>query len=245
MGQKILITLGLSLALVQWMLCDFSHAEELRFGYEDYPPLTYNENGVAKGISIDLLTEVSRRLNMTPVFVHLPFVRILHDVEVGAIDCAVDVYRSPDREVYMHYPSISVNPDHIYLYVNKASGLTIRSFADIGDVKVGAVRGYFYGRGVLERLSSNMVFVKSCCTLSKMLAEGRINVVLGNGRSIEFYLDEIGARSKVEPALLVSQVFSYMAFSKTLGKRGQELADLYADEISRVLIEKGEKTECE
>ena len=157
MGHDVIHSLCMKIVLIRhigllflFMLIVFPvHAlsEELRFGYENYPPLTYEENGQPQGISIDLVREASRRLGFIPVFVNRPFARLLNEVQHGDIDCVMDVYKSPEREVYLYYPTSFVNPDQILLYVNSASGLDIRSFNDVGERKVGVVRGYFYGTG--------------------------------------------------------------------------------------------------
>ena len=215
-------------------------ADTLRFGYDEYPPLSYTENGEARGRSIELVREASRRLGIEPEFVSQPFVRLLTSVEEGTLDGMVDLYQTPERTKYLFFAPRSATGEDIFIYVRAGSGVRIESVEDIRKYRVGAVRGYYYGEMVDRELESGFDLVKDCKVLYGMLLEGRLDAVLGNSMAAQYYMRAELMRGEVLPVLTLAHLDYHVVFSRILGPRGQSLANAYAREIRRILEERGE-----
>ena len=218
-----------------------AQAEELRVAYTNYPPFAYTEEGKASGITIDLIRAVCQRLQIEPVFTHRPFARLLYDLRNGAVDCGANVFWAADREAYVYYTPFSSIYEEMVVYVNRSTSVLPKSLDDLLGKKVGAVRGYHYGEGVLAKFKKNVVFVKDSHTLFKMLAEGRFDVALGNRYAGNAILEELGIKDQVGGAFALAREPFFIAFSKKLDKRGEELASAFAREIERIDQEKGEE----
>jgi len=66
---------------------------EIRIGYEpDFPPLTYADDGTARGLIIDLLRAVFERLGTVPVFI--PVVLAQHEAAVSRGDVDAISYKA-------------------------------------------------------------------------------------------------------------------------------------------------------
>jgi polar amino acid transport system substrate-binding protein len=215
-------------------------AETLRFGYDEYPPLSYTVDGEARGRTIGLIREASRRLGIEPVFVSQPFVRLFISVKEGVIDSMVDLYKTPERSKFLFFADRSATSERVVVYVRADSGVRIARLEDIGKYRVGAVRGYYYGESVDQAMQSRFEMVRDCKVLYGMLREGRFDAVVGNSLAAEHYMGKEIAQGEILPVLELAHLDYHVAFSRTLGERGRVLADLYAREIWRILEESGE-----
>ncbi|WP_229591990.1 substrate-binding periplasmic protein [Pseudodesulfovibrio sediminis] len=214
-------------------------AEELRFVYENFPPLTYiNDAGEARGQSIELVREACRRLGVEPHFIWQPFIRALDSVKYGFVDAIIDVFRNASREEYLYYSESGETADAVVLYMNAKNAYVPRTLSDIGTSSVGAVRGYYLGKGVHDLLGEKISYVKDSETLCHMILLGRIQFAIGNSLAMEYYKKESGRFSRVKVAFIVERVAYHLAFSKTLGRRGQVLADMFGQEIDRIRAER-------
>lgn len=209
-----------------------AHAQELRFGYDEYPPLAYTEDGQARGESVELVKEACARLGFTPVFKRMPFARLLDSVRSGVVDAALDVTRTPDRQDYLYYPSYVRGVDSIILFSHDGWGKDYRSLNDVTTERVGVVRGYYYGEGTLAVLGDNVRYVKDSKTLFKMLNAGRFDIVLGHASGYEYYRSTLDLMPNVVKGGEVLHLSYYIPLSKKFGPRGQELADMLGREIA-------------
>lgn len=215
-------------------------AETLRFGYDEYPPLSYTEDGEARGRSIELIREASRRLGIRPVFVSQPFIRLFVSVREGVIDGIVDLYETPERAEHFYFSSGSATSESLFIYVRAHSGVRIGSVEDAKRYVVGAVRGYYYGETVDRQLQNELVLVKDSKVLYRMLLEGRLDAAIGNSLAAEHYMGRQLDNAEVLPVLELACLNYRIALSRSLGPKGRRLADLYSQEIRRILEERGE-----
>ena len=212
-----------------------ARAEQLRFGYDEYPPLSYTVDGEAAGHSIELVREASRRIGVEPVFVSQPFIRLLSSVREGTVDSMVDLYETPERKEFVYFASESATSEFIILYVRRDARIRITSLEDARRYKVGAVRGYYYGKLVDAELRDQLALVKDCKILYGMLSEGRFDAVVGNSLAAGYYIADSLDRGDILPVLELDRLDYHVVFSRQLGPRGQALAERYAEEIARIL----------
>ncbi len=238
MTAKFPTMIAICAILFSLLLSTPSSCEELRFAYDEFPPYSYSIGSTAQGVGVDLIREVCWKHDVTPVFVKLPFTRALLDAKTGAVDSIVAVTPSDERREFLTFPDKGAIDDSIVLYVTTASGLKLQSLDDISGQRVGAARGYYYGKGVLEKVGSNVVYVKDNSLLFNMLKEGRFNVVLSSTLSGNYYLDQLELRRKVKVGLVLNRHLYYFPFSKKLGERAQKLADMFGTEIEQILQRK-------
>jgi len=238
---KVIAYIGFIFILSGLLPVYIAQAEELVFAYDNYPPLAYVENGQAQGASIDLVREACELLGHEPVFVMQPFVRGLDSVQFGSVDALIDVYYTPERAKYVYYPKMGKYADSVVVFVNKSVKQKPKSLADLAGHDVGAVRGYYLGKGVKEALGSSLHYVKDSKILYAMLNEGRLDCVIGNYLGGELYLKKLGVFSRFESAFVVEDLEYHLAFSRILGPKGQVLADEFAVAIEQILARRHAK----
>lgn len=63
----------------------------------DYPPFVFMQNGEIVGIDIDIIREVSDKLNKSVILVKIPFNEILKAISEGAVDAAISSIACSDE----------------------------------------------------------------------------------------------------------------------------------------------------
>jgi polar amino acid transport system substrate-binding protein len=225
-----------SLALAVLLFGAPARADQLRLVYEDFPPFEYMERGEARGECVELVRRVCQRLGLTPVFLHRPWARAMDDVRVGHVDGIFSLFRTADRARAMHYADTPLAYDETVVFVADAR-LRPESLDDLTGLRVGAIRGYYYGLGVAEQLPVDTDRFKDMETLLRMLGEGRIDAAVATRRSGEYVLARLGYAAEVRVALVLARLPLYIAFSRSDDARGRRLAEAFGRELALLAAE--------
>lgn len=103
-------------------------AETLEFVFSDFPPFEYVEGRSVKGINKEMLEEACLRLNITPVFLKLPWKRALAYVKHGNGDAIFSLFKNEERLKYYNYPDENLNNVKMVLIMNKESEIKTLSY---------------------------------------------------------------------------------------------------------------------
>jgi len=155
----------------------------------------YNEEQDS-GISKDIVTELFKRVDLKYELRVLPRARIVSMIEEGTLQVIVSSIRTPEREKYAWFVP----------YFAERNMTIVRGNADITseaelleskDVKVGIVRGYYYGEyymNLIEKLRGKRMIVetKDIDELFSLLRDDWIQVTFNNPSSYLYYLKEKG-----------------------------------------------------
>ena len=123
----------------------FSMAETLEFVFSDFPPFEYMENGSAAGINKEIVQEACRRLDMTPVFIQLPWKRALEYAKDGSADGVFSLFKNDERVQYYNFPEENINTVKMVLITNRENDIEIKSLEDLKGKVVGVYLGSSYG----------------------------------------------------------------------------------------------------
>lgn len=227
-----MINVGLVLFLV--LLPVVALAQDLLISWEPYPPYEYEENGVVRGESTDLVNEVCSRLNLTPVYVNQPFVRALADIKTGDVDGVFCLIRQPEREEYLYYPSESIGEAVAGIVVREDSGNELQSLSDLHKYKVGVVRGYLYEKDFDSLHGLDKTIVGENEHLLKLLESKRVDAIVGDYNVLKFLHQKGGYDWKMEILKVTNRAPYYIAFSKKLGEKGRILAADFDRELKKI-----------
>jgi len=101
-----------------------SEMKTVRIVSSTWEPYEYEEDGVAKGIGVDVTVEVFKRMGYEATVTFVPFKRALDMIQSGEADMLTDVNKNEEREVYaifieepilMSYTNLFVNTDKFEL----------------------------------------------------------------------------------------------------------------------------------
>lgn len=194
----------------------------LRVGFDDWPPYHYyqQEDGQRqlRGFAIDYLNAVSARLGCRLVYVERPWKRVLHDLEQGRLDIAMEAYFYDDRARYAWF-SDAYNPGRTALWVRGTD-----SYAE-GDLaswlarghKLGVTKDYYYGNelsALLLRYPHQVSEVNDEQNYRKLLL-GRIDGFLGDILATPWGLKREGLAGEIVPhAMRVYESPTHFMLSK-------------------------------
>ncbi|TVR82136.1 MAG: hypothetical protein EA405_07355 [Rhodospirillales bacterium] len=121
----------------------------LRFGWEPYGLLQFiDDEGIVTGAEIELFREVADEVGCQVVLRHLPWARILLEIETGTLDLTASASRTSERLRYARF-SVPYRSTEMALIVRagEAGDYDLRTLADIGrtDFRLGVIWGYHYG----------------------------------------------------------------------------------------------------
>ncbi|MCZ0751621.1 substrate-binding periplasmic protein [Aeromonas enteropelogenes] len=229
------------LLLCCWMPQAFSASlcpAPLRVGFDNWPPYHYYDDGDARqqvhGFAVETLNGVLARIGCQANYVELPWKRVLHEIELGKLDMAMEVYFNEDRARYGYF-SDTYNPGRTLLWVRKGQHYHEQDLASwlVSGHKLGVTKDYFYGDEVMALLAYHSAQVSTVNDEQNYgkLVLGRIDGFLGDMLATPWGLKEQGLAGQIVPhGKPVHELPTFFLFSKKrfspdfIARFNQELA---------------------
>lgn len=121
----------------------------IRIGVENIEPLSFKENGVLTGISIDYLQQLIAPTSIEIEYVVGNFAELLDKLRLGQLDVVSGVYYHSSREQLGYY-SQPIMKIRDFLYVNENNN-NIRGIEDLNGKKLAIVKGYLSEKLIQEQ----------------------------------------------------------------------------------------------
>ena len=214
--------------------------KELVILSSNYPPHIYEENGVIKGLRVELLAELFKRMGYTYVPKIMPWARAVTMIKVGQADGICSIWYKPEREAYLSYPKFPYVLEVQGIYQRAGTReIHYKSLLDFKGMKIGTIRGFAYPK---EFMKSPLFKIETVATDKQnfiKLAMGRLDIVIGDSVVGDYTIQQEDLRDKVfrNKNNYDKGFWGYVAFSK---KRpdAKHLADEY-DRVMKDLIKEG------
>ena len=121
-------------------------AKTLEISTIEYPPYEYTENGVEKGIAVELVKEGFKRIKQPIELKFFPWARAIKAVQDGTTDALFTAYKKPERELFADYSKEILLVQNVSLFVHKDSKISFDgNLASMNKYKFGLVRKFSYG----------------------------------------------------------------------------------------------------
>ncbi|MBU2707475.1 transporter substrate-binding domain-containing protein [Zooshikella marina] len=193
--------------------------QDITFITEEYPPHSYIEKNVLKGIVVDILiaasTSVNCKVERSEIRV-LPWARGYKRVLSEKNVVLFGMSKTLERENLFTWvgPIMEVNNS---LIARKDSKLNVTNVADLHNLRIGVVRDDIGERVIVNLgIPKSGVYIASYPqNLAKMLAQRRIHVWSYDDIVGYWVLDNLGYNSKdFEVVYVVSKTKTHFAFNK-------------------------------
>lgn len=156
-----------------------SQVNTLTYYTEQFPPCNYQENGVAKGIAVDLLTEATDRMGskVTADQVHVvPWTDAYQAALTGENTVLFSTARLPSRQDSFKWAG-PIFTDSYALFTRWNNNVTIESASDLNGYKIGVIKDSaaitkLTDAGVDE---SQLVYFTNASTIIDQLSSGDID----------------------------------------------------------------------
>jgi len=120
------------LSLLALTLCALSaQAVELKFNTQDFPPFSYETNGVVSGPVADVIAEACKSMNAQCTSTLYPWTRAQELLKTGKANAMYPIGRSAEREQWLHFSPALFRTEYGF-FVTDDNPL---QFKDVADVK--------------------------------------------------------------------------------------------------------------
>jgi polar amino acid transport system substrate-binding protein len=156
---------------------------KITLGGFDYPPFYSRENGEIQGIAVELIDELSKRLNIDTELRIYPLKRALSYMKKGLMDGAMFLIKTPERAEYLHYsdPIITIRGLIWSVADRKGGPVEFETLEDLRPYRIGVTIGYSYGKEFDKFLKTMKVYeVPMDLHNYKKLLLHRIDIFPGN-----------------------------------------------------------------
>ena len=203
---------------------------KLAFAISDYPPFEYAENGVPKGMSVEITRMVFRKMGCDISITLYPWKRALHMVSTGEVDGVFSASRTREREAYGVFPKESLVDGGTYFFTLRDGAITYDGdLAKLAGYTIGTDRGSSYGDRFDEAVHNRTIHIIESDVTDvsfRALLVKRVDLYLVDGYVGAYLARKAHATErirKLEPAFAPTMP-GYLLFS-----RKQELKGIIAE----------------
>lgn len=196
---------------------------ELVFRVSEYPPYYFQENGIWKGVSVELMNVLLKEAGYDITYKVIPWKRALMDMKSGEIDAMANLSITKERDEYIYFVGPQMD-ESMVLFIDKDLNLDINTLDDIKNVpgKIGIQLGLSYGEEFDNKIKSDIAFGDKFSVISdgnkfgKLLKKRRLTGFILN-RYVFYYKQSINDEFKSinEHPFIVNQDNIYFGFSKS------------------------------
>lgn len=226
----IVVFLGLTGLIVHSIPVAAADKNVVSFCFNDFPPYAFSDpNEGNTGVSVSIISEAARRLNITATFIELPWKRCLHSVREGMVDAVLDAASRPD---FIQGPtSFSSYNDTIWVRNDSA----FMSTDDLQGQTIGLISGYNYNPALLQLIERHHIMhqeAKDDPTNVKKLAFRRVDAIIGDKVSTAYFAKQHGLELRAIDSPVKADKL-YVSFNDSLANLQRSfdgvLKDLKAD----------------
>jgi polar amino acid transport system substrate-binding protein len=206
---------------------------------EEWPPYEFTKDGQAMGTDVEILEEVCRRLGLTPQFRFVPWARALKEVQDGKADAIFSAAYLEERAQFLYYPETPLNEERNVFFVRKDSLLHVSGLDNLDGLKIGVVRGNFYGQAFDAYTGAEKIGATDQIALFRLLVNDRVDLIVTADLVGATVAKEMGIVEQVKALdYVVYEEPLYVGFSKAKGPQAQKMAEDF-DRILKQLKEEG------
>jgi polar amino acid transport system substrate-binding protein len=205
------------------ILCGYTNKIALELVTLQYPPYEFLEEGEVKevkGVAVEIVEEVFKRMQRPINITLYSWDRSLDIIKKGEADAILTIFKTPEREVFADYSHEVLMPQIISLFVRHDSNIVFDGdLSKLSMYTFGVVRRVSYGSifddAVKLKVIQNIETSETGEKNMKKLLQGRCDILLSNrygALDIVKNMNIIDQVKELTPAL--QSVPSYIAFSK-------------------------------
>jgi polar amino acid transport system substrate-binding protein len=190
---------------------------------ENYIPYQFKENGITKGIAVEVVKVIFERLGYTVELTLLPWTRALQMVQDGQTDGIFSAYFSVERSAYMDYMKEPLAYDEQYVYTLADSKIVFDGSLDsLEPYRIGVLQDWFYGEDFATRVKDGSLMVETVTDLPiniQKLLDGRIDAIINPQINTSYYLKQLNLQEEIvqQPAPFRKPAGLFLAFTKSRG----------------------------
>jgi polar amino acid transport system substrate-binding protein len=233
-GRIILLSFFLALAGL-FSLCP-AHAGSYRFVTLEYPPYEYSEDGIIKGMAVEIVTETFKSMGHDVKIEIWPWARSIEMLKNGEADGIFTFFKTPEREEFTHFSKEVLLSQKMSFWVKNNSVVTFDGdLSRLQNYKFGVVRKTSYGSIFDNAVKNGTLKVYESYTIEEcinQLINGRIDIWVSNRAGAAFELKKAGKYLEVREVIpIIQNIPAFVGFSKK--RHLEELRNDFDKALSR------------
>lgn len=190
---------------------------------ELWPPYVMrDDNGKLMGADLELAQIVLAQLGYQTKIRALPWKRVLQQARMGNCDAVVDIFNTPERQNWLHFPEEPLSRSGEVLFYPLARPIRFERLADLKGLRIGIQAGYAYSQSFLADTGVVRVAMTGEGNTVKQLhlmMTGRLDGVVLNERVGTYLLATQGLQDQVGHAapMLNDDNRNFLAFTDKPG----------------------------
>ena len=209
--EKLLIRLGIALLLS----CSTALAAEptMHLYTEEFPPINFEQNGKAAGLSTEIVQEIMRRVNMNEQIEVVPWARGYKYLSSLPNVCLFATVRNPEREkLFKWVGPISSATGRMYTRRGGAHYDNLEAARHADQLLV--PREWYVEQYLRAKGFKNIVSVSNPVEAMRGLSMGRTGLIALDDVTVPATMAAVGMKAEeLEPGAVIGQVIHYIAFS--------------------------------
>lgn len=214
-----------------------NNPQQVLVNFDDHnAPVMYQENGAAKGLYPEIVSEIFRRLNKPYSFNAIPWNRALSEAYSGRAGVG-GIYWSQERAAKLDY-SAPIYVEKLLVYVRPEQKFAFTKIGDLKGKKIAITIGTVYGVEFDEAKAKGQLITEENLGDAQnfeKLAQGRVDTVIASeiaGSTLLHHMkltDKIVALKHAVSVLTVHVAFARGKHLELIGQINKQLAALRAD----------------
>jgi len=187
----------------------------------NYPPYSFVEEGVPKGMAIDVLKAAFARMKVELRIEFLPFPRALRMFQHGEVDGLFPCSFKEERVAYTMYPKEYLITDSMALFTRADTKIHFTGdINQLGDYYFGKQRDAFNGQAFTDAVKSGVISkiteAEDQRNVVLMLVAGRFDIAAAPRQVLLYYAKETGNLDNIKELLpaLEKPVPAYLGIFK-------------------------------
>jgi polar amino acid transport system substrate-binding protein len=215
----------------------------------EYPPYSFQENGVLKGFQIDIALEAFKQMDQPVTIKIYPWARVIHMMKRGTADGVIGAYKTPERERFIDYPQTPMDYGIVSLFILKDASIAFNgNLKELSDYRFCVVRGFSYGKTFDKAVRNGTIAqIRKAPTMEEsikaFLVLGLKTILIAEKYSCFYQLSRLNKVNAVrELPVTIGEIPNYIAFSKKRNRPGlverlnKTLASMHADGTINAII---------
>lgn len=205
---------------------------------EIWPPFRIQDDSKKHrltGIDIDIIEGLEEFLNLEIEIIRCPYARALDQIKNGEADIITGVAFTKRRSGFIDYiyPSyFTVGP---VFYTQKGRGHLVKNYDDLKKYEVGYSLHSAYFEPFDSDLSLKKVGISTEEQLLKMVAMGRLDLIVGTNPNLQYDIKKYGLEDKLEQAQFVPQKTTPIFLGVSKGHKNEMLKSKIEEYLRKII----------
>ena len=187
----------------------------------EFTPFVWTDpSGKAKGIDVDIVREMCRRMDMDCRLQFVPWPRVLSRIRSGSVDGGFAGFRTRERRAFAHFPAHPLHFSTYSLFVKAGEEFDFSKTEDLYGKTIGINRGFRINDEFHRAVDQGRIKVQEVNSLEqnirKLLAGGRIDAVAANHHKLRRLINGMGVQCELTclPVPITPPRPSYLMISR-------------------------------